>query len=52
MDVCIDIHITFFSHIVPCESRRDTMKWQNYTSYPRLRDNQIGWYCYWYWNNL
>jgi hypothetical protein len=35
-----------------CENRRDTMKWQNYTSYPRLRDNQIGWYCYWYWNNL
>lgn len=35
-----------------CESRRDGMKWQNYTSYGRLRDGQIGWYCYWYWNNL
>lgn len=36
-----------------CENRRDNMKWQNYSSgYPRLRDNQIGWYCYWYWNNL
>lgn len=35
-----------------CENRRDNMKWQNYTSYSRLRDAQIGWYCYWYWNNL
>ena len=36
-----------------CENRRDNMKWQNYSSgYPRLRDGQIGWYCYWYWNNL
>lgn len=35
-----------------CENRRDTMKWQNFTSYGRLRDNQIGHYCYWYWNNL
>jgi len=35
------------------EYRRDTMKWQNYISgYPRLRDGQIGYYCYWYWNNL
>jgi len=35
-----------------CEYRRDTMKWQNFSSYPRLRDAQIGWYCYTYWNNL
>jgi hypothetical protein len=35
-----------------CHSRRDNMKWQNFGSYGRIRDNQIGWYCYWYWNNL
>jgi hypothetical protein len=35
-----------------CQSRRDNMKWQNFTSYSRLRDGQIGWYCYWYWDNL
>ena len=35
-----------------CESRRDGMKWQNFGSYPRLTDGQVGWYCYWYWNNL
>lgn len=36
-----------------CERRRDTMKWQNYNSgYSRLRDGQITWYCYCYWNNL
>ena len=35
-----------------CASRRDNMKWQNYNSYPRLRDGQIGYYCYWYWNNI
>lgn len=35
-----------------CENRRDTMKWQNYPSYPRIRDGEIGYYCYWYWNNL
>jgi hypothetical protein len=35
-----------------CESRRDNMKWQNFNSYPRLRDGQIGYYCYSYWDNL
>lgn len=35
-----------------CESRRDNMTWQNYTSYPRLRDGAIGYYCGWYWDNL
>ena len=35
-----------------CANRRDTMKWQNYTSYPRLRDGDIKYYCYSYWNNL
>ena len=35
-----------------CESRRDTMKWQNFTTYPRLRDGQIAYYCYTYWDNL
>lgn len=28
-----------------CKSRRDSMKWQNFTSFPRLRDGQIGYYC-------
>lgn len=35
-----------------CESRRDNMKWQNFGSYPRLRDAEINYYCYYYWNNL
>lgn len=35
-----------------CASRRDNMKWQNYTSYGRLRDGDIKYYCYRYWNNL
>jgi hypothetical protein len=35
-----------------CESRPDGMKWRNFRSYPRLADGRIGWYCYWYWNNL
>jgi len=35
-----------------CANRRDNMTWQNYPSYPRLRDNAIGYYCYWYWDNL
>ena len=35
-----------------CYARRDHMRWQNYHLYRRLRDGQIGYYCYWYWNNL
>ena len=35
-----------------CASRRDNMKWQNFGSYSRLRDSQIAYYCYWYWDNL
>lgn len=35
-----------------CASRRDNMKWQNFGSYPRLRDGQAAWSCYTYWNNL
>jgi hypothetical protein len=35
-----------------CENRRDNMRWQDFTSYPRLRDNQIGYYCYRYWDDL
>ncbi len=35
-----------------CASRRDNMKWQNYTSYGRLRNGAIRYYCYRYWNNL
>jgi hypothetical protein len=35
-----------------CYARRDNMKWQNYTSYSRLRDYQIGYYCYTYWSDL
>jgi len=35
-----------------CASRRDNMKWQNYTSYRRLRDGAIGYYCWTTWDNL
>ena len=35
-----------------CHSRRDNMKWQNITTYARLRDGQIGWVCRASWNNL
>ena len=35
-----------------CANRRDTMKWQNYTNYGRLRDSSAAYYCYWYWDNL
>lgn len=35
-----------------CNNRRDNMKWQNYTSYRRLRDGENVWYCWRYWNNL
>jgi len=35
-----------------CANRRDNMKWQNYTSYGRLRDSAAAYYCYWYWDNL
>ena len=38
--------------LADCENRRDTMKWQNYLSYPRLRDSQIGIICAVYWHNL
>lgn len=35
-----------------CGNRRDNMTWYNYNSYTRLRDGQIGYYCYTYWHNL
>jgi hypothetical protein len=35
-----------------CATRRDTMKWQNFGGFSRIRDNTITHYCYWYWNNL
>lgn len=36
-----------------CANRRDTMKWQNYSSgYVRLRDSAAAHYCYTYWDNL
>lgn len=35
-----------------CASRRDNMTWQNYTSYGRLRDGAITYYCYRYWSDL
>jgi len=35
-----------------CHARRDNMKWQNFNAHSRLRDGQIGYYCYTYWNNL
>jgi len=35
-----------------CTSRKDNMKWQNYGSYPFIRDNSIGYTCWTWWNNL
>jgi hypothetical protein len=35
-----------------CWARRDFMTWQNFGSFPRLRDNQIGWWCHAAWDNL
>ncbi len=35
-----------------CRKRRDKMKWTNFKSYPRLRNNKNKWYCYTYWDNL
>ncbi len=35
-----------------CQNRRDNMKWQNFKSYSRLQDGEIGYYCYTYWENL
>ncbi len=35
-----------------CETRRNNMKWQNYTDYRRLRDGQVVWYCWSFWDNL
>ena len=31
-----------------CQSRRDTMKWQNFGSFGRIRDNALDWWC-WSW---
>ncbi|HKO89075.1 MAG TPA: DUF6345 domain-containing protein, partial [Burkholderiales bacterium] len=35
-----------------CQSRRDNMKWQNFSSYGRLRDGAITHYCRTSWQNL
>lgn len=32
-----------------CSNRRNGMKWQNYPSYPRLRDGDIGYFCRTFW---
>ncbi len=34
-----------------CNNRRDTMKWNNYHTYPRLQDGAATWMCWFYWNN-
>jgi Family of unknown function (DUF6345) len=28
-----------------CSSRKNDMKWQNFGSFPRLRDGSVGWFC-------
>ena len=33
-----------------CSNRMSFMTWQNIASWPRLRDSQIGWYCYVAWH--
>lgn len=38
--------------LADCEARRDGMTWQNYIYYPRYRDADANYYCYWYWENL
>jgi hypothetical protein len=35
-----------------CNNRLYYMKWQNFGSYGRLRDGQIGWWCGYAWDNL
>jgi len=35
-----------------CWSRMDNMKWQNYGGYPFLRDGNIGYTCWTWWDNL
>ncbi len=34
-----------------CSSRKDQMTWQSYGNYPFLRDANIGWTCWTYWND-
>jgi hypothetical protein len=40
------------SDMANCTSRRDAMNWQNFGSYPFLRDGQIGATCWVYWDDL
>jgi len=35
-----------------CHSRKNHMKWQNFGSYPRLRNNNVHKICWTTWNNL
>jgi hypothetical protein len=35
-----------------CYMRRDLMNWQNFKNYPRLRDNQVQYWCSWRWSGL
>lgn len=35
-----------------CTNRRDTMKWSNYSTYPRIQNGTPYWICWQYWNNL
>ncbi|WP_437568619.1 DUF6345 domain-containing protein [Sorangium sp. So ce542] len=44
--------VSFGNSLADCESRRDGMTWQNYTSYPRRRDGDVTHWCYVAWENL
>lgn len=35
-----------------CYNRRDNMTWQNFSSYPRRRDDNMNFICWWSWNDL
>ena len=37
---------------VDCDNRRDQMTWDNFESFPRLRDDETDGWCGWYWIDL
>lgn len=52
-DVAQDITImTTGTSVANCQARRAGMTWQNFPSYPRLRDWQIQRICWDHWDNL
>ena len=40
------------SNAEDCHNRRDNMTWQNFSSYPRRRGDNMNHICWTYWNNL